>query len=126
VAQSCALLALCVFSLSACSLPFFAPAHVPATKPAATHTPQPYSALHYVTNGQTIYALDTATGAVRWQASIGDSTLIWQASIWQVTPGVIYLRYDYYSESNITVVTPGIAALRASDGVQLWRRDTRD
>jgi outer membrane protein assembly factor BamB len=106
VAQACALLALCVLSLSACSLPFFAPAHVPATKPAATHTPQPYSPLHYVTNGQTIYALDTATGAVRWQAPTAGTP-----SIWIVTPSVVYFR-GY-----------GIAALSATDGHLLWRRD---
>ena len=53
--------------LSACSLPFSTPEHAASSKPLSTHTPQPEHPLHYLTTQHTVYALDTVTGAVRWQ-----------------------------------------------------------
>jgi outer membrane protein assembly factor BamB len=109
IALRWALVALSVFYLSACSLPFSTPEHGASTKPVPTHTPQPEHPLHYLTTQHTVYALDTVTGALRWQVRIES-----QPYVWVVAPKTIFVASSG---------TNSVTALRATDGSTLWQRD---
>lgn len=112
----CAMLAGCSTNRPAAStLPSSAPATATPTAPA-TATPTPRPTTLYLAAGQTVYALDLATGAKRWTYATGlpeqsGGQYHWINAI-AAASGVVYI-HNFADNS--------LYALKAADGSRLWK-----